>query len=361
MFLGGTFDVTVHQVIDDRHVKELDVASGGPWGGTNVNAAFTEILVKLWGEEFIQHLKIGMPALWWKLQNDFELFKRTKVSHPGSTSKACVLTIPWKIAQDYGRTTGKDIMKSAEEADITGVEINDEGSIVLSSVAVVALFEHTVNKVVACLADLFKAEALRKVDYLFMVGGFSCSLYLTSAIKERFSKKTKIMIPEDPTTAIMKGALMFSKNPSFVKERLARATYGINAIKPFNPAVHDESRSLFFDGNKECGDIFEVFIGKGTSFKLGQTIKRTFTPETTDAENIMVEMFACPRGDVVYVNEDDVTKIGTILVAIDNKPGLYHPMEISFHFGESELKITVKDLYGLGAAKVERRVAFQHR
>ena len=342
-------------------MKEIHVASGGPWGGTNVNAAFTEILVKLWGEDFIKHVKSEIPAIWWKLQNDVEFFKRVKVMPPNSSGKVCAVSIPLKIATDFKTIKGKDVLDSAVGPNITGVEINSDGCIVLSPAAVKDLFQPTVNKVIDFLMELFKVEALSKVDYLFMVGGFSCSQHLTSAIKERFSQKTTIMIPEEPTTVIMKGALMFSKNPTFVKERLARATYGINAMVPFNPAVHDESRSLVFDGKKECKGTFEIFIRKGTAFKLGHAIEKTFTTESTDCGEIMVDLFACPREDVVYVDEEDVSKIGKIYVKIvDNKPGSYHLVDVSFYLGESEMKITVNDTYGK-QTQVEKRVVFQHR
>ena len=36
-FTGGTIDITVHEVQQDGHLKELYHANGGAWGGTFVD------------------------------------------------------------------------------------------------------------------------------------------------------------------------------------------------------------------------------------------------------------------------------------------------------------------------------------
>ena len=53
MFLlltGGTVDITVHEVVAGGHLKELHKASGGAWGGTQVDDAFYQFLVRLFGK-----------------------------------------------------------------------------------------------------------------------------------------------------------------------------------------------------------------------------------------------------------------------------------------------------------------------
>ena len=36
-FIGGTIDITVHEVQQDGHLKELHHANGGAWGGIFVD------------------------------------------------------------------------------------------------------------------------------------------------------------------------------------------------------------------------------------------------------------------------------------------------------------------------------------
>eukprot|EP00490_Sorites_sp_Unknown_P026457 CAMPEP_0114672294 /NCGR_PEP_ID=MMETSP0191-20121206/42633_1 /TAXON_ID=126664 /ORGANISM="Sorites sp." /LENGTH=321 /DNA_ID=CAMNT_0001934231 /DNA_START=50 /DNA_END=1012 /DNA_ORIENTATION=- len=44
---GGTVDVACHEFLNDGGVKELHYPSGGPWGDTNIDKAFIEILSKV--------------------------------------------------------------------------------------------------------------------------------------------------------------------------------------------------------------------------------------------------------------------------------------------------------------------------
>ncbi|KAL3879860.1 hypothetical protein ACJMK2_032139 [Sinanodonta woodiana] len=39
---GGTIDITVHEVLSDGKLKELHKASGGAWGGTQVDEAYRQ-------------------------------------------------------------------------------------------------------------------------------------------------------------------------------------------------------------------------------------------------------------------------------------------------------------------------------
>jgi hypothetical protein len=49
---GGTVDITVHEVVNDKELRELHRASGGAWGGTKVDDAFEIFLGNLLGKDF---------------------------------------------------------------------------------------------------------------------------------------------------------------------------------------------------------------------------------------------------------------------------------------------------------------------
>ena len=48
-YLGGTIDITVHEVCFGGKLKELYKATGGAWGGTMVDNAFLDFIAKLIG------------------------------------------------------------------------------------------------------------------------------------------------------------------------------------------------------------------------------------------------------------------------------------------------------------------------
>ena len=45
--IGGTADITVHKKLLNGHLKELCHASGGDCGGTSVDNAFIQMIVKI--------------------------------------------------------------------------------------------------------------------------------------------------------------------------------------------------------------------------------------------------------------------------------------------------------------------------
>ena len=48
--LGGTVDITVHEVMAKGNLKELLKASGGAWGGTQIDQAYWGFLCNLLGK-----------------------------------------------------------------------------------------------------------------------------------------------------------------------------------------------------------------------------------------------------------------------------------------------------------------------
>ena len=43
-------DITIHEVMVGGHLKELHKATGGDWGGTQVDEAFNQLLVNIVGK-----------------------------------------------------------------------------------------------------------------------------------------------------------------------------------------------------------------------------------------------------------------------------------------------------------------------
>lgn len=80
---------------------------------------------------------------------------------------------------------------------------------------------------------------LEKIDYIFMVGGFSGSEFLTNEIKSNpaFSS-IKSISPNEPGTAVLKGTVLFGYNPRAVSARICRYTYGFSVLRDFDSKIH---------------------------------------------------------------------------------------------------------------------------
>ena len=57
-FIGGTLDITAHELLFNGRVKGIHVATDGAYGGIKVDKEFQKLLKKISGEHFIVSLDI---------------------------------------------------------------------------------------------------------------------------------------------------------------------------------------------------------------------------------------------------------------------------------------------------------------
>ncbi|KAK3589824.1 hypothetical protein CHS0354_015830 [Potamilus streckersoni] len=93
---GGTADMTVHERLDDGRLKELLKASGGLWGGREVDNAFKNLMISIVQTTVMNSFKINYGHHFLDLFNDFEAVKRTykqgeelRVRLPSTLVKTC--------------------------------------------------------------------------------------------------------------------------------------------------------------------------------------------------------------------------------------------------------------------------------
>ena len=61
---GGTVDVTIHEVLKEGGLKELEAASGDAMGSVSVDQNFEDLLQKIFGTKLIESFKQKRPIGW---------------------------------------------------------------------------------------------------------------------------------------------------------------------------------------------------------------------------------------------------------------------------------------------------------
>ncbi|WAR01577.1 HS12A-like protein [Mya arenaria] len=93
ILVGRRQKTYLSKVIDDGHLKEL-VASGGAWGGTMVDKAFEDFIIKLFGIKSYEEFKKNHVEDLVDLQREFELKKRSiSVSKEGKETLRLPVTL----------------------------------------------------------------------------------------------------------------------------------------------------------------------------------------------------------------------------------------------------------------------------
>ncbi|KAK6347912.1 hypothetical protein TWF718_005732 [Orbilia javanica] len=227
---GGTVDLIsyeVEEVSPSFKLREVVIGSGAKCGSSYIDQAFIQLLRR----------KIG-PS-----------FDNDKIWNKKDISRGSPLMIHFdNIKRSFGRATN-DLWFIPLPVD---VEDDEENGIVDNELEFTAqdlqqLFDPVVNEIV----ELVKGQvsgilSFRKtVSAIFLVGGFGESHYLYQSI-ERWAKTEQqpitVINPKESWSAIMRGAIVRELHPA-VRSRRLRRHYGFACNQPFDPKIHDVTRS----------------------------------------------------------------------------------------------------------------------
>ena len=343
---------------------ELCIARGGAWGGTSIDKEFWNLLIKIWGEEFIQKIQNEHPMVAWDIEKQFERIKRTASPvRPGNLEQCYyIFTLHVRMMQCYSKiTNGGDITAITEP----GVSINSDYQFVLSHQKMGEMFVNTITNIVSCIRgtidEISKNHGGKNIDLLFMVGGLSGSPYLTEVVKSRFSATTKILIPENPELAILSGAVLFGENPSHITSRISRRTYGIATQADFDHEKHDLRKKRMVEGKEKCVDLFLTFIRKGEAVDISREVIRGFFPETSTSTSVGFKLLAANKEEVKYSDDPDacIEHIGTLAINMpDTTKGKQRYVEFTMKFGGTEIEAMAHDRSVMNGRKQTKFLQF---
>ena len=261
------------------------------------------------------------------------------------------------MADKYTEIRGANIKQSSKNSGVPGVSLNERDCyLTLSPAAVNDIFYETITRIGECVTELMKQPELGNLKYMFLVGGLSASEYLTKRIIDDFGKRTSVLIPDDPALPVLKGAVMFGQRPDYVRTRIARKTYGVKSQTNFIPGTHKESKKITLAGVAKCTDLFVTYVKKNTAIELNSSVIKSFVPADPTQTAIEFEFYSHSGSSdslysdstnsekVMYIDDAETKKIGDISIPLPNADrGKKRLVDVSFYFGGTEIKVTVKD------------------
>ncbi len=148
------------------------------------------------------------------------------------------------------------------------------------------------------------------IEYLFLVGGFAESPMLQYEIRRAFSSILKVIIPQDVSLTILKGAVLFGLDPTIVNVRRSRLTYGVSVLNRFVHDYHPNEKKIVKDNIEWCADIFDKFVLVDQSISLGDTVIRKYTPARQNQAQCIISFYCSESDKPIYVTDPGVRKIG---------------------------------------------------
>ncbi|KAG2464910.1 HS12B protein, partial [Polypterus senegalus] len=192
---GGTVDITVHEVLDDGSLKELQKASGGGWGGFSVDSKFTAFLREIFGPVLWEIYKNEHPAELQKMMHNFSIQKCTE-------KKDIYIQCPYNLAVLAAKN--KDI--SSYFSQVEGA-CWDEGNIKISYKKMASFFTESIKNILKKIKEILDTPEIN-IDFILLIGGYASSSLLREAVKSEFGSQYKILCPHKSQRTIAKGVVI---------------------------------------------------------------------------------------------------------------------------------------------------------
>ena len=100
------------------------------------------------------------------------------------------------------------------------------------------------------------------------------------------------------------------------------------------------------DNVKFCRDLFNRLVTINEEIKINQTvIKECYRALKHDQLSMCIRIYESEKDEVTYCDEPGTRKLGTIIVPMpDTTGGTKREVEVTVHFGGTEIFVSGKDL-----------------
>ncbi|XP_060601655.1 heat shock 70 kDa protein 12B-like [Ruditapes philippinarum] len=336
---GGTADITVHEKVENGKLKEVYQASGGPWGGTSVDAAYIALISRIIGGPVFAKFMKEQTFDYLDMMRDFESVKRN-VSL--STTDDVKMKMPVSLSETCSSARNKDFKTLVKEAreDKNITFIGDKAK--FKPVLMQNLFKKATDKIVSHMKKILDTTpAGKKVSLILMVGGFSESAYIQDVIKKEFHDKKgrKVLVPKDAGISVVQGAVVYGRQPGNITSRVLRYSYGVAVSPKFEEGKHNQSKMKTVAGVNRCGDVFSKFINIGTAVEVGHQVKQSYKTIDPLATSCAFRVFFSTDEDPMYTDDVSCQPLGQLDVDYPNPYKRILDIEVDYIFGDTELSI----------------------
>ncbi|KAL3878899.1 hypothetical protein ACJMK2_031225 [Sinanodonta woodiana] len=335
---GGTADITMHEKLHNGSLRELHEPTGGPWGGTRVDEAFRQMLITIVGDKTFKTFCENHKEDHMYLLRELETKKRTITPELNTMVS---IKIPVSLSSIYEKANRETIEKALEKTLFKGKMIWYTDKVRIEPSLFRSFFEECTSGVVQCVKGLLQKPGLKDIDTLLMVGGLSESLVMQAAIKKAFPN-ANIIIPAEAGLVVLKGAVIFGREPMIISSRIAKHTYGINISPTFDSSIHPQEKRITVDGKDRCKDVFKKYIEKGESIQIGDRRSGKHVSLKPNQKEMLLKIFASSEKDPRFVTDTGCECMGRLVVKLPEEQYIFK-VNVDMMFGQTELLVEAEE------------------
>ncbi|RGB25599.1 hypothetical protein C1646_675454 [Rhizophagus diaphanus] len=328
---GGAVDLTMRKLTSNNQISEITERTGDYCGSTFVNKEFLNFLYQKY------NLYQSIQQLYYNHNDQFqylieEFCNKVKLPFTGDQSDFKNICIDLE-------DTCPDLMYYVND-EITRQRMEQEEWIIeLDFLSVLNMFDPVIQRINWLIGNQLNSFG-KKCSAIFLVGGFSESIYLVRQVKQTFSKYVPIIeVPSQPITAVVRGAVQYGLNMRTIQTRVLRYTYGVQVLKKWKKG--DDPRRKTQNGLKFC---FHELAKRGTEVKVNQTFGYVAKPSSLNQIDMTFNIYATTNFDAKYCDDPNTKHLGTLKIDLpDIQLGSKRLVEFYLTFGTMEIKATAKN------------------
>lgn len=269
-----------------------------------------------------------------ELFRNFELKKRSKKE--GINNDDVILYVPVsfvEMCEDLGELIARSKFQGSMELELDKLRINAS--------TFESFFTPTCRKVVKHVQNLLQSSKAEGVEFILMVGGFSESPVLQDAIKNAFSPKYRVVIPQEAGLTVLRGAVLFGNDPDVIDCRIAQRTYGIATTRLFDSKIHKASKKIRVNGEDRCQHLFSRHVRKDDELYLNVAqAEKTYTPIKVDQTSMRISLYKSTNDNTMYIDDPGCDYLGEFDVPMtDTSGGLNREVKVWLLFGDTEIEV----------------------
>ena len=295
----------------------------------------------IFGADLYTQFKEQYPKKELEIQRHFETKKRS-IKRPKDANKKITVCSIGKLQKMYKTKMGDDIKTSIRQHPLGNhIDIAAEQLRVDFQTLHNHLFKPCVDNIVRHIKDLVEKSEIRDTKVFLLVGGFSESDIVHSALKSALPNAS-VLNPPEPGLAVLKGAVIFGHSPIAVSSRIAKYSYGVNISPPFDNRIHPADRRVIIDGQARCKDMFKRYIEKGARLTYGMFFQGKHITVKEYQTEMLLKIYVSSSKNPRFCDEAGTEYAGNLVVKLPRRQNKM-VVEVKLIVGETELKVEAKE------------------
>ncbi|WLW50572.1 hypothetical protein [Streptomyces sp. YU58] len=338
---GGTADLVSYRIGSDGSVEQLCRPSGGPFGAEYTTQGRDGFLRKALALRFggavdfeglhLTHADqfAELAAAWERERDTFTVDRERPIA----------VTFPARL---YASLSEGALSWTAE------MRQNDvDDTIVLPAAEVRAILDSVVDPVLELVDEQLARwdrppDPAGAGDTAFLVGGFARSPYLRRRLEDRLQDRVPLRTAPRPERAVLFGAVHYCYEPTLLRARRARYTYGCECDLPVMDG--DDPALVFKDdeGAPRSHKRFLRFVAADEKVPVGREVCQRLYPTTAEQTAITFTFYSTEEQDGRYVTDPGMTLVGTMEVGLEGAmhlPRAERGVDVYMKFGEADIQV----------------------